>query len=166
MKLKIVLLLLIFSSKLIGQNRLEERNTLLGYKYYLDDVKVKKHKAIQTLLENDFLKADVNSYKKLNTTGDILGYSGAVLFGVGAGLIIPELIWNDVVPFAKVPITATEKTLLILGSVGVASGFYYKLKAHKQLKYCLNEFNNKKIKETTLKMGLTNNGNLGIVLNF
>ncbi|MBL0145394.1 MAG: hypothetical protein IPP48_06190 [Chitinophagaceae bacterium] len=63
MKIKIIIILLLFYSKLIGQNKLEEKNTLLGYKYYLNDEKIKKQEALHILSETDFLKANVNTYK-------------------------------------------------------------------------------------------------------
>ena len=56
MKIYITLLILLFSLKINAQvtnkDELREKATFMGYKYYFNNEKIKKQKAIQILLQN------------------------------------------------------------------------------------------------------------------
>ena len=108
----------------------------------------------------------VNKYQKTNKLANVFGYSGAIMTGIVGGLVISKMLTHEIliVTDSYKPAT-TEVIFLILGSAGVVTGFSLKLKAHKQLKSSITEYNNNS-QAATIKIGMTNNGNVGFVLNF
>lgn len=171
MKIYITLLILLFSLKInaqvISKDELKEKATFMGYKYYFNNEKIKKQKAIQILLQNKSSEVLVNKYQKTNKLANFFGYSGAIMTGIVGGLVISKMLTHEIlIATDSYKPTATEVIFLILGSAGIVTGFSLKLKANKQLKSSITEFNNNNSKEATIKIGMTKNGNVGFVLNF